>query len=56
MGQEEDKKPYAIYYIIKNLTPTKLNYTMTENEFPVVVYATNKLSYYIIGYPNFFVY
>ena len=25
--------PYAIYYTSKNLTPTELNYTMTEKEF-----------------------
>ena len=30
LSQEEDKKPYAIYYISKNLSPAKLNYTMTE--------------------------
>ena len=30
LGQEEDKKPYAIYYISKNLTPAELNYTVTE--------------------------
>ena len=30
LGQEEDKNPYAIYYISKNLSPPKLNYTVTE--------------------------
>jgi len=25
LGQEEDKKPYAIYYISKKLTPAELN-------------------------------
>ena len=30
LGQEEDSKPYAIYYISKNLTPTELNYTVIE--------------------------
>jgi hypothetical protein len=30
LGQEEDKKPYAIYFIRKNLTPAELNYTVTE--------------------------
>eukprot|EP00253_Pinus_taeda_P034078 PITA_34078 len=33
LGQEEDKKPYAIYYINKNLSPAELNYTVTEKEF-----------------------
>ena len=30
LGQEEDKRPYAIYYISKNLAPAELNYTVTE--------------------------
>lgn len=29
LGQKEDKKPYAIYYINKNLTPTEFYYTVT---------------------------
>lgn len=29
LRQEEDNKPYEIYYISKNLTPTELNYTVT---------------------------
>eukprot|EP00253_Pinus_taeda_P024159 PITA_24159 len=33
LGQEEDKKPYAIYYISKNLSSAELNYTVTEKEF-----------------------
>ncbi|MCY6488429.1 ribonuclease H family protein, partial [Actinobacillus pleuropneumoniae] len=28
LGQQEDKKPYVIYYVNKNLTPTKLNYAV----------------------------
>jgi hypothetical protein len=30
LGQEEDKKPYAIYFISKNISPTELNYTITK--------------------------
>jgi hypothetical protein len=30
LGKEEYKKPYAIYFISKNLTPAELNYTVTE--------------------------
>eukprot|EP00253_Pinus_taeda_P021927 PITA_21927 len=45
--------PYAIYYTSKNLTPTKLNYTVTENEFLVVVHAINKFRHYIRGYETF---
>jgi len=30
LGKEEDKKPYEIYYISKNLSPAELNYIVTE--------------------------
>ena len=33
LGQKEGKAPYAIYFISKNLTPTELNYIVTENNF-----------------------
>jgi hypothetical protein len=51
LRQEEDKKPYAIYFISKNLTPAKLNYTVTEKEFLFVIHAINKFCHYITGYP-----
>jgi len=51
LGQEEDKKPYAIYYISKNLSPAELNYIVTRKEFLAVIYAVNKFRHYIIGYP-----
>lgn len=51
LGQEEDKKPYAIYYISKNLTPAELNYTVTKKEFLVFIYGINKFRHYITGYP-----
>jgi len=51
LGQEEDKKPYTIYYISKNFSPDKLNYTVTKKEFLVVIHAVNKFRHYIIGYP-----
>eukprot|EP00253_Pinus_taeda_P019898 PITA_19898 len=50
LGQEEDKKPYAIYYISKNLSSAKLNYTVTEKEFLAVIHAVNKFRHYITGY------
>jgi hypothetical protein len=53
LGQEEDKKPYAIYFISKNLILTELNYTVIEKEFLVVVHDINKFCHYIIGYPMF---
>jgi hypothetical protein len=42
LGQEENHLPYAIYFINKNMTPVELNYTVTEKEFLVVIYAINK--------------
>jgi len=51
LGQEEDKKPYEIYYISKNLSPVKLNYTVTEKEFLAITHAVNKFRHYITRYP-----
>jgi hypothetical protein len=42
LGQQEDKIPYAIYFINKNLSSEKLNYTVTEKEFIAIVYTINK--------------
>lgn len=50
LGLEEDKKPYAIYYINKNITPAEFNYTVIEKESLVVVYDINKFLHYITGY------
>eukprot|EP00253_Pinus_taeda_P020271 PITA_20271 len=53
LGQEENGLPYAIYFISKNMTPIELNYTVTEKEFLVVIYAINKFRHYITGYTTF---
>lgn len=53
LGQLEDKKLYAIYYISKNITPTKLNYIVIEKEFLAVVHAINKFRDYITIYQIF---
>jgi hypothetical protein len=53
LGQEEDHLPYAIYFISKNMSPAELNYTVSENEFLVVIYAINKFRHYITGYSTF---
>jgi len=50
LGQEENHLPYAIYFISKNMTPTELNYTVTEKKFLAVIYAINKFRHYITGY------
>ena len=42
LGQEENNLFYVIYFISKNMTPVELNYTVTEKEFLVVIYAINK--------------
>eukprot|EP00253_Pinus_taeda_P032641 PITA_32641 len=52
LGQK-DLVPYAIYYTSKNLTPTELNYTVTEKELFIVVHAINKYRHYITGYETF---
>ena len=53
LGQQVDKVPYAVYYVSKNLASAELNYTVTEKEFLVVIYAINKFWHYITGYPTF---
>jgi hypothetical protein len=50
LGQEEEKKPYAIYFISKNLTPAELNYTVTKKEFLAIIHAINKFRHYITSY------
>jgi hypothetical protein len=53
LGQKEDHKSYAIYFVSKNLSPAELNYTITENEFLAVVHSINKFLHYITGYEVF---
>jgi hypothetical protein len=53
LRQRENQIPYAIYFVSKNLSPTKVNYTVIENELLVVVHAINKFRHYIIGYQAF---
>ena len=53
LGHEEDKKSYAIYFINKNLSPAKLNYTVTEKEFLAIIFAIKKFRHYITGYELF---
>jgi hypothetical protein len=53
LGQKEEQRQYAIYYISKNLTPAEKNYTVTEKDFLDVIYAINKFRHYIAGYSVF---
>ena len=53
LGLKEDQQSYATYFVSKNLSPAKLNYTVTEKEFLAVVHAINKFHHYLIGYEVF---
>ena len=49
LGQRIDKKPTAICYASKMLADAQLNYTTTEKELLVVVFALEKFRPYILG-------
>ena len=51
LGQREDKKAFVIYYANKTLDSAQPNYTTTEKEFLVVVFALEKFRSYIVGSP-----
>jgi hypothetical protein len=53
LGKKKYQQSYAIYFVRNNLSPTKLNYTVTEKEFLAVVHAIKKFRHYIIGYEVF---
>jgi hypothetical protein len=53
LRQREGQDPYAIYFVSKNLSPTELNYTVTEKEFLLVVHSINKFKHYITRYEVF---
>jgi hypothetical protein len=50
LGQQEDKIPFAIYFINKKLSGAEMNYIVTKKEFLAVVYAINKFRHYVTGY------
>ncbi|RVW86240.1 Retrovirus-related Pol polyprotein from transposon 297 [Vitis vinifera] len=49
LGQREYGKPYVIYYASKTLNEAQRNYTTTEKELLVVVFALDKFSAYLVG-------
>ncbi|KAL6310963.1 hypothetical protein AAG906_007816 [Vitis piasezkii] len=49
LGQREDGKPYVIYYASKMLNEAQRNYTTTEKELLVVVFALDKFHAYLVG-------
>lgn len=53
LGQIDEKLPYAIYFISKNLLKVELNYTVTEKELLAIMHSLNKFRHYIIGYQTF---
>lgn len=53
LGQIDEKLPYAIYFVTKNLSKAELNYTVTEKELLAVVHSLNKFRHYIIAYQTF---
>jgi hypothetical protein len=53
LGQRENQMPYAIYFVSKNLSPAKVNYTVTEKELLIVVHAINTFKHYITRYQAF---
>jgi hypothetical protein len=49
LGQTKDKKHHAIAYASKTLTGPQLNYTTTEKELLIVVFAIDKFRSYLVG-------
>ena len=49
LGRREDGKPYVIYYASKTLNEAQKNYTTTEKELLVVVFALDKFRAYLMG-------
>ena len=49
LGQREGGKPYVVYYASKTLNEAQRNYTTTEKELLVVVYALDKFQAYLVG-------
>ena len=49
LEQRVEGKPYVVYYASKTLKESQRNYTTTEKELLVVVYALDKFRSYLIG-------
>jgi hypothetical protein len=49
LGQTKDKKHHAIAYASKTLIGPQLNYTLTEKELLVIVFAIDKFRSYLVG-------
>ncbi|KAM1116282.1 hypothetical protein TB1_006282 [Malus domestica] len=49
LGQRKDKRPHVIYYASRTLNDAQLNYSTTEKELLVVVFALDKFRSHLIG-------
>lgn len=51
LGQRIDKRSNVIYYASRTMNPAQCNYSTTEKELLVVVFALDKFRSYILGSP-----
>nr|GEW05073.1 hypothetical protein [Tanacetum cinerariifolium] len=56
LGQRVDKKPVLIFYASKTFSEAQMNYTTTEKELLVVVFALDKFRSYILGHSKVIVF
>ncbi|CAN6547031.1 unnamed protein product [Malus baccata var. baccata] len=49
LGQRKNKQPHVIYYASRTLNDVQLNYSTTEKELLVVVFALDKFRSYLLG-------
>src|ERR1044072_6657176 len=49
LGQRKEKKLHAIHYASRTVDSAQVNYTRTEKELLVVVFALDKLRSYLVG-------
>ncbi|KAM1829925.1 hypothetical protein ACFX14_022680 [Malus domestica] len=49
LGQRKNKQPHVIYYASRTLNDAQLNYSTTEKELLVVVFALDKFRSYLLG-------
>ncbi|CAN6583747.1 unnamed protein product [Malus baccata var. baccata] len=49
LGQRKEKRPHVIYYASRTLNDAQLNYSTTEKELLVVVFALDKFRSYLLG-------